>query len=125
MPHSYTYRFFALLVAVLFGLAWGAPGGHASCIQTGPSSSTHCDTPGPVQHCEADMGPTSAVCFSNHVSQEALTGTSFSSDTQEGSGLQKGARIPSVRATTSVRPFIRHDPSRARRLYARVAVWLE
>lgn len=71
------------------------------------------------------MGPTSAVCLSNHANQEALSGTSFSSDTQGGSVLQKRPRIPSVRVITSVRLFIRHDTSRARRLYALVAVWLE
>lgn len=122
---SSTSRLGTALVALLFGLGWGMPIGHASCAPTGPSSSDHCDASGSSQHCEGEVCTPSAVCLTHHASQEALAGESPSPDLQEGGGAENSLGVDAMAASVSALAPNRPVVSRARRLHVSVGVWLE
>lgn len=136
MPSS-TNRLLTVLVALLFGLGWGAPVGHASCGPMGPSSPNECHESGSERHCEGDVGP-SSVCLSHHASQEALTGESLlleeasspESQTPDLQGessatVEKRPVDSSLQQIGSTLSFVWCTAPPAHRLHVVIGVWLE
>lgn len=128
MARSSIYRFSAVLVALLYGLSWGVPVGHASCTPMEPPSPDRCETSDLRQHCKEDVGPPSAACLTHHASQGALTGGSPSIDTQGGSGGVAGTEpvVSVLQKTSSFLTLVLHAAvPRAHRLHLSAEVWLE
>jgi hypothetical protein len=124
---SPTYRLFAALAALLFGLGWGAPVVQAACAPSGSPLSGQCGGPGTTQHCDVGEGSASAVCLSHHANGEALA-SGPTSDLHPKAVGGNGAihRVaPSPRALHSLCLSFRRAVLRASRLHARVRVWLE
>lgn len=126
MVRSPVFRLLAVLVALSFGLGWGAPMAHASCGPMGPTSPDRCGTSGPDQHCQSDLGPSEA-CLTHHASQEALSEESPSIDTQgeSGSMTESESVVSPLQKTRSLLLPVRHAVPRAHRLHVSVGLWLE
>ncbi|MFB6279210.1 MAG: hypothetical protein ABEK75_06865 [Salinibacter sp.] len=93
----------------------------------GPTSPDRCGTSGSDQHCQSDQGP-SAACLVHHASQEALTESSPSPDTQGGnkSAVEKESVVPPPQKASSFLTSVSHAVvPRAHRLHVSVGLWLE
>ena len=127
MTRSYANRLLAVLAALSFGLWWGGPVAHAMCVSVGSTSPDQCGTSGSTEHCDHDLGATSALCLTHHASQEALVEASPSPDTPGGGsvGVENEPAVPSAGTVVSFRHPGRHAVPSAGRLHLRVGVWLE
>jgi hypothetical protein len=126
MARSPMFRLLTVLVALSFGLGWGAPVAHASCGPMGSTSPDRCGTSGPEQHCQGDLGPSEA-CVTHHASQEALSEEtpSIVPQGESGSIAESEFVVSPLQKISSLLSPVRHAVPRAHRLHVSVGLWLE
>ena len=125
---SPTFQLAAALVALVFGIGWGAPAVQAACAPSGSSAPGHCCAPLTTQHCSAKDQPASAQCPSHHIGGEAAFAPVPTPNPTVGTDPAI-ATVSWPQAFTSSflssRFSLRRPVLRADRLHARVRVWLE
>lgn len=121
---SSAYRLAAALLAVVFGLTWGAPIIQATCAPTGAGSADHCGDTDPAEHCEGMQEVGVAVCAMHHASQDLRTTRDVEPSFPGVEGSTKSSRLVRTASTTSIL-FSRRAVLHADRRHARVGVWLE
>ena len=124
MHRSPTFRRAAALLAVVFGLAWGAPVVQATCMSAGSSMPDHCGTSAPAEHCEGAQGAVSAVCVTHHASQDLRKSRDVEPVEGDAAVERDRTRRPTAASGTSIQ-LSRHAVDRAVRRHAHVGVWLE
>lgn len=127
MTRSPTYQLLTVLATLFVGLGWGASVAHTACGAVGSTGPDRCGSADSAEHCESDRAPTSAVCFTHHASQEALTSTSPAPDVQGGGsvGTEAKTEVPATGTVISSLTFDRPAAKHAGRLHLHVSVWLE
>lgn len=123
---SATHRLTTALVAVVFGMSWGAPVLQAFCTPTGHTGPNHCGSSPAAEHC-CERDPSPAVCGSHYARQDLLLAKTPTPEPSFGGASLNGfisapAMGPSF--VTSI-PLSRRAIRRAVRRHVHVGVWLE
>ena len=124
MHRSPTLQRAAALLAVVFGLAWGAPVAEATCMSAGSSMPDHCGSSAPAEHCEGTQGAVSSVCITHHASQDLRTAKDVEPVAGDVAAERGRTQRPTEATITSI-AGPRRAVDRAVRRHAHVGVWLE